>query len=193
VTASGQPASILIGGEIPIPVPQAGVGAGASITIVYKQFGIQLTVLPTVGDNCEVSMQVKPEVSQLDFANGIVLSGFRVPALTTRRAESTVHVPSGCSIAIGGLYATEDIKSTRAIPLLSKIPVLGNFFKSVSTTKKSSELIIVITPEIVGAPGPADVIRDTKVDIPPVNQPAPAPAPICPPQTSSTEPSYPTP
>lgn len=193
VTASGQPANILIGGEIPVPVPQAGVGAGAAITIVYKPFGISLTVLPTAGDNCEISMMVKPEVSQLDYANGIEISGFVVPALKTRRAESSVHVPSGCSIAIGGLYATEDIKSIKEIPLLSKIPVLGNFFRSVSTTKRKSELIIVVTPELVGAPGPADVIKDTGVDIPTAEAPGTGSSGICSPQTLPTGPPRPAP
>ena len=167
VTASGTEANILIGGEIPIPVPQSGTGATATITIEYKPYGIALHVLPTVGDNCEVSMVVKPEVSALDRANGIVISGIAVPGIRTRRAEATVHVPSGCSIAIGGLISRDDVKDVRRIPLLSQIPVLGNFFKSVIRDKEDSELLIIVTPEVVQTAGPAEVLRDQGTDVPP--------------------------
>lgn len=167
VTASGTEANILIGGEIPIPVPQSGTGATATITIEYKPYGISLKVLPTVGDNCEVSMVVRPEVSALDRANGIVISGIVVPGIRTRRAEATVHVPSGCSIAIGGLLSRDDIKDIRRIPLLSQIPVLGNFFKAVSKDTRDTELLIIVTPEVVRSSGPQDVLRDMGTDIPP--------------------------
>jgi len=166
VTASGTEASILIGGEIPIPVPQSGTGATATITIEYKPYGISLRVLPVVGDNGEVSMVVKPEVSALDRANGIVISGIVVPGIRTRRAEATVHVPSGCSIAIGGLISRDDVKDIRRIPLLSQIPVLGNFFKSVATDKRDTELLIIVTPEVVCTAGPDDVLRYQGTDIP---------------------------
>jgi pilus assembly protein CpaC len=166
VTASGTMASILIGGEIPIPVPQSGTGATATITIEYKPFGISLNVQPTVGDNDEVAMMVKTEVSQLDHANGIVISGISVPAIRTRRAEATVHVPSGCSIAIGGLFSRDDLKDVIRIPLLSKIPILGNFFKSVAADKTESELLIIVTPEVVQAASAEQVTRDQGPDLP---------------------------
>jgi Flp pilus assembly secretin CpaC len=169
VTASGTEANILIGGEIPIPVPQSGTGATATITIEYKPYGISLRVLPTVGDNCEVSMVVKPEVSAIDRANGIVISGIVVPGLRTRRAEASVHVPSGCSIAIGGLISRDDVKDVRRIPLLSQIPVLGNFFRSVATDKRDTELLIIVTPEIVQDARPVDLLREQKTDIPPLS------------------------
>ena len=160
VTTSGAKANILVGGEIPVPVPQAGVGAGAAITIIYKPFGISLDVLPIVSDDGRISMLVKPEVSVLDYANGIVMSGFVVPALRTRRAESMVNVCSGQSIVIGGLFTTEDIKNVKGIPLLADIPVIGNFFKKTSTQKRDTELIIVVTPEIVCSPEQIDALKD---------------------------------
>lgn len=160
VTTSGSKANILVGGEIPVPVPQAGVGAGAVITIVYKPFGISLNVLPVVSDDCEISMVVRPEVSALDYANGIVISGFVVPALRTRRAESTVHVRSGESIVIGGLFTTEDIKNVKGLPLLADIPIIGNFFKKTSTQKRDTELLIVVTPELVTSPDQINALSD---------------------------------
>lgn len=97
-------------------------------------------------------MKIKPEVSTLDYGNAIVLSGFVVPAFRTRRAETTVHVKSGTSIAIGGLISQEDIKNAKGIPLLKDIPILGNFFKQSHTEKKRSELLIVVTPQLVEVP-----------------------------------------
>ncbi|MHB9038394.1 MAG: type II and III secretion system protein family protein [Armatimonadota bacterium] len=173
VTISGKPANILIGGEIPIPVPQSGVGSAAVITIQYKEFGIKLFVLPTVGDNGEIVMLVRPEVSSLDFADGIEINGIRVPAFRTRRAETVVRVLSGTSIAIGGLISEEDIKNIKRIPLLSKIPVLGNFFKNVSTKKTNSELLILVTPEIVEHADASNVLKDQGPTIP-------RPDPTCP-------------
>lgn len=167
VTASGTPANILIGGEIPIPVPQAGVGTGAVITIQYKQFGISLDILPIVDENNEIAVTIKPEVSQLDYANGTSISGVLVPAFKTRRAQSTVHVASGESIAIGGLLSEEDIKNIKRIPLLSQIPILGNFFKSVSTQKKAADLIIIVTPELAPRPSAADVLNPSGPNLAP--------------------------
>ena len=179
VTTSGTVANILVGGEIPIPVPQSGTGGSATITIEYKPFGISLNVLPTVGANGEIAMVVKPEVSDLDFAQGIIISGIVVPAIRTRRAEATVHVPSGCSIAIGGLFAKDYTKNTRALPLLSKIPILGNFFKSSHTDKTNSELLIIVTPEIVQTAGPSDMLQQqgTDLDWSRVPEPQPNPTP----------------
>ncbi len=160
VTTSGHPANILIGGEVPIPVPQSGSGGSTTITITYKPFGISLEVTPNVGPDCEISLKIKPEVSVIDYSQGIVLTGLIVPGFRTRRAETTVHVPSGCSIAIGGLISREEIKNARNIPLLSKIPILGAFFRSVEKQKKDSELLIIVTPEIVTAPKPEQLIQN---------------------------------
>ncbi|MCE5324042.1 pilus assembly protein N-terminal domain-containing protein [bacterium] len=160
ITTSGHPANILIGGEIPVPVPQSGTGGGAVVTIQYKPFGISLDVLPTVGPDDEITMLVRPEVSALDYTNAVELSGTIVPAFRTRRAESTVHVASGESIAIGGLYSKNDVKNTKGLPLLQDIPVLGNFFKKTSTQKSDSELLIIVTPEIVQPPACDDAIKD---------------------------------
>ncbi len=178
VTASGRPANILIGGEIPVPVPQSGVGAAAVITIEYKPYGISLKVLPTVAEDGEIAMLVAPEVSTLDYANAVVLSGTVVPAFKTRRAESTVHVPSGCSIAIGGLIGKEMTRNVKEIPLLSKIPILGNFFKSVSTQQRDAELVIIVTPVLVGAPGYEQILTDEGPFVPDIED-RPRPEPSC--------------
>jgi len=160
ITTSGHKANILIGGEIPVPVPQSGTGGGAVVTIQYKPFGISLDVLPTVGPNDEIALTVIPEVSALDYTNAVVLSGTIVPAFRTRRAESTVHVASGQSIAIGGLYSKDDIKNVKGLPLLQDIPILGNFFKKTTTKKNDSELLIIVTPEIIQPPACNEVIKD---------------------------------
>jgi len=124
-------------GEIPIPVPQAGGTGAAVVTIEYKQFGISLNVAPTVGENDEIALVIRPEVSALDYANGIVLSGFLVPAFKTRKAERPYTSVQAHPLPIGGLVSQEESR-TRGDPLLSKIPVLGNFSR-IQHQKKNSE------------------------------------------------------
>jgi pilus assembly protein CpaC len=149
LVVEGEKARILVGGEIPVPIAQAAVGLGA-ITIQYKEFGVKLDIQAKVADdNKSVDLHVAPEVSQLDFANAIIMSGFTVPAFRSRRAETVVHVISGGTLVIGGLYQSEDSKAVEKIPLLSDIPIIGEFFKRTSKVKRESELVIFVTPEIV--------------------------------------------
>jgi pilus assembly protein CpaC len=150
----GQKGSILIGGEIPIPVSQAA-GIGTAISVDWKQFGIQLAVEPMVIEGDVVTLRVAPEVSALDFSNAVTASGITIPAVRSRRAESVINVRGGQTIALGGLLQNETANVVRRIPLLSKIPILGELFKSRQYVNGETELVILVTPEIIepgGAP-----------------------------------------
>lgn len=148
----GSEGSILVGGEIPIPVAQSSngtSGANASVAIEYKPYGVRLLVgAALVGDKL-IQLTVTPEVSELDYGAGLQLSGFSVPALTVRRATSTLQMADGETLVIGGLYSNTVSRQVNRIPVLSQIPVLGEFFKSTTTRKEESELLILIEPEIV--------------------------------------------
>ena len=146
---SGQPASFLVGGEIPIPISQPGTGGIATITIEYKAFGVRLDFTPTIIDAKHVSLHVKPEVSQLDFANAVTISGFSIPALTVRRAETTVELGSGESFALAGLLQNTSTENISKIPGIGDIPVLGQLFRSQRFQKGETELVIIVTPYLV--------------------------------------------
>ena len=142
---SGVPASFLAGGEYPIPVPQAqGV-----TTIEYKRFGVSLAFVATVGAGGRITLNVRPEVSQLTFAGGLQFNGTVVPALTTRRAETTIELGSGQSFAIAGLLQRTADNDLRKFPLLGDIPVLGQLFRSKRFDKRETELVITVTPYLV--------------------------------------------
>jgi pilus assembly protein CpaC len=147
IAYNGQEASFLAGGEVPVPVAQGGAVAGA-VTVVYKEFGVRLNFRPTIAGDV-IRMKVKPEVSSLDFANGITMSGFRIPALITRRAETDVELRDGQSFAIGGLMSNLTQTDRAGIPGLSDVPIIGNLFKSKSDRKEQTELIVIITPHLV--------------------------------------------
>lgn len=150
LVTDGGTANMLVGGEIPIPVAQSSSGTGpSSVTIEWKEFGVRMAVKPRIGDQNTVQMDVAPEVSNLDFSNAIQFSGFLIPALISRKAETTVQMQNGQSLLIGGLLSTEDRKNIKRIPLISKIPVIGEFFKDTSTDRIKTELVILVTPEIV--------------------------------------------
>jgi pilus assembly protein CpaC len=146
IAYNGQEASFLAGGEVPVPIPQGGL-AGA-ITVAYKEFGVRLTFRPTIAGDV-IRLKVKPEVSSLDFANGITMSGFRIPALSTRRAETDVELRDGQSFAIGGLMNNISQTDRAGIPGLSDLPIIGNLFKSRSERKEQTELVVLITPRLV--------------------------------------------
>lgn len=148
----GSKGGIHIGGEIPIPVAQqAGGGFGTAITVQYKPFGIRLDVAAISITDQGVTLRISPEVSSLDYTNSVTVNGFNLPALRTRRADSVVHIRNGQTLAIGGLLQNDLNKQTKAIPLLSKIPVLGQFFRDTRFQKGQSELVILVTPELPGA------------------------------------------
>lgn len=142
---SGEPASFLAGGEYPIPVP-SGLN---QVTIDYKQFGVSLQFVATILDNGRVSLNVRPEVSQLSDAGAISINGIRVPALTTRRAETTVDLASGQSFAIAGLLQNNVSRDLRKLPGAGDVPILGQLFRSKRFQRNESELVIIVTPYLV--------------------------------------------
>jgi pilus assembly protein CpaC len=148
ITLSGRTANFLAGGEFPIPVPQ-GSGAGTTITIEYKPFGVGLTFTPTVLSEKKISMQVAPEVSQLDFSKSVSVGGFLVPSLTTRRVSTVVELADGQSFAIAGLLSHEIREVASKYPVLGEVPVLGALFRSSNFQKNETELIIIATPHLV--------------------------------------------
>jgi pilus assembly protein CpaC len=155
IAYNGQQASFLAGGEIPIPVVQ-GAGANSAVTVVYKEFGIKLEFTPVIAGDM-IRLKVAPEVSTLDFANGITLQGFRIPALATRRAETNVELRDGQSFAIAGLLDNLTQEDSAAIPILSRVPIIGNLFKSKADRAERTELMVLITPRLVRALEPDEV------------------------------------
>jgi pilus assembly protein CpaC len=153
IAYNGQEASFLAGGEFPVPVVQGNSGA---VTIQFKEFGIRLNFRPLIAGDV-IRLRVTPEVSTLDFANGVSLGGFRVPALTTRRAQTDVELRDGQSFAIAGLLDNVSQEDEAAIPILSKIPIIGYLFKSKATRAARTELMVLITPRLVRALDPDEV------------------------------------
>ena len=143
-------ASFLAGGEYPYPVVQ-GTSAGGStaVTIQFKEYGIRLNFIPTIMPQGTIRLQVAPEVSALDFTDAVTISGFQVPAITSRKANTEVELKDGQSFMIGGLLDNTETESFQKVPFLSSIPVLGKFFQSMTRTKNNTELIIMVTPEVV--------------------------------------------
>ncbi len=152
IAYNGQEASFLAGGEIPIPVI-TGLG---QLNITYKEFGIRLTFRPTIAGDV-IRLKLRPEVSSLDFNNGIILSGFRIPALISRRAETDVELRDGQSFAIAGLLNNISQTDRQAIPVLSKLPIIGNIFKSKAARAEQTELMVLITPRLVRPLDPDEV------------------------------------
>ncbi len=148
IAINGKEASFLAGGEYPYPVAQAGSG-NTTITIQFKEFGVRLSFTPTVLGNDLINLKVKPEVSSLDFANGVSISGFRVPALSTRRTETEVELQDGQTFAIAGLMNNTVSSTMSKIPGIGDIPVLGYLFKSRAYQKQQTELVVMITPQII--------------------------------------------
>ncbi|WP_234026232.1 type II and III secretion system protein family protein [Qipengyuania thermophila] len=150
---SGETADFLAGGEFPIPIPQ-GIG---QTTIEYKNFGVSLAYTPTVLANGRISLRVRPEVSELSSSGAVVLNGFRVPALTTRRAETTVELGSGQSFMIAGLLSNSAQNTLEKAPILGDLPIVGNLFRSRSFRRGETELVIIVTPYLVRPVNARDV------------------------------------
>jgi pilus assembly protein CpaC len=150
---SGETASFLAGGEFPIPVSSNSSGGAATITVAFKQYGVSLSVVPTVISGARLNLRVRPEVSQLSStgAVSVPLAGgtLTIPALTVRRAETTIELGSGQSFAIAGLLERTSSNTTNALPFLGEIPVLGPLFKSNDFQQGETELVIIVTPYLV--------------------------------------------
>jgi pilus assembly protein CpaC len=167
LTENGRQGSFLAGGEFPVPVVQGGSGGtGASITIQYREFGVRLNFIPTITPSGSIRLQVAPEVSALDYSNAITISGFNIPAVTTRKVRTDVELDEGQSFAIGGLLDKTVTDTFSKVPFLGDVPILGTFFKSKSTTRANTELIVIVTPELV---------RPIPADAPPMTLPFPTP------------------
>lgn len=145
VALSGQSASFLAGGELPVPVPQ-GLG---TVSIEYKPFGIGLTLTPTVLSNERIVLKVAPEASDLDYTNAVSINGVAVPAISTRRADTTVELGDGESFIIGGLVSRTTTSNADKVPLLGNLPILGPFFSKNNYQMKEKELVILVTPHLV--------------------------------------------
>lgn len=150
---SGETADFLAGGEYPIPISQ-GLG---TTSIEYKKYGVSLAFTPTVLANGRISIRVRPEVSQLSTDGAVVLNGFQVPALTIRRAETTVELGSGQSFMIGGLLNNESQSAIEKTPGVGDLPILGALFRSNSFRKNETELVIVVTPYLVNPVDAKDI------------------------------------
>jgi pilus assembly protein CpaC len=148
VTTNGKEASFLVGGEFPVPVLQGGAASGA-VTIQFREFGIRLTFLPKLTENGTLKMHVKPEVSTIDLANAVTISGFTIPALSTRRIESDIELGQGQSFVIGGLIDDRTTETFARIPGLASIPLIGELFKSRNQNQAKTELLVMVTPELV--------------------------------------------
>jgi len=152
LAASGEPASFLAGGELPYPVVTGAAGQ-TTVTVQFKPFGIKLDFTGTIEDDDTIRLKVLPEVSSLDFANAVVISGFTLPAIATRHAETIVDLRDGQSFGIAGLLDQRTTSQFSKVPGIGDLPVIGQLFRSRSVTKSNSELVVIVTPTIVDPAG----------------------------------------
>jgi pilus assembly protein CpaC len=181
VAESGKEASFLAGGEFPVPIAQ-GSGANIGISIQFKEFGIRLNFTPTVNGD-RVHLKVRPEVSTLDYGNAVVLSGFRIPSLQTRRAETSLELGNGQTFAIAGLMNNQMQSTMQKVPGIGDIPIIGHLFRSKASQRDQTELVVMITPEILpsDSPGVTPLLpRYPETFLPPISdrqvRPTPPPA-----------------
>ena len=192
LTANGKQGSILAGGQYPYPVVQGVSGSStAAVTIEFKEFGVRLNFIPTITPRGTIRLQVAPEVSSLDFANGVTISGFTVPGLDIRRVKTEVELSEGQSFAIGGLLDNRETQTLDKIPFIGDVPILGKFFQSIIKSKTNTELIVIVTPQIVapiaaGAPLP-------QLKYPESFLPSASGIPMSNPETGATPPAPPAP
>jgi Flp pilus assembly secretin CpaC len=147
---NGQEASFLAGGEFPVPVVQSnGGGSSAAVSIVFKEYGVRLNFKPTILDEDHIRLELEPEVSTLDFINGVKLNGFIIPALRTRRAKTGIELRDGQSFALAGLLDNSESRTVSKVPGLGNLPIIGNLFKSTDFQKNESELMFIVTAQVV--------------------------------------------
>jgi pilus assembly protein CpaC len=174
MTESGKEASFLAGGEFPYPLVTS-VGSGSpAISVQFKEFGIRLSFTPILAADGTIHLKVKPEVSTLDFSNGVTISGFVLPALSTRRVESEMSLADGQTFAIAGLVDNRVTEIMSKIPGIGDIPVLGKLFQSKSLSKSKNELLVIVTPHIVHPSGPNQVPHGPNFPQPFLDQITPA-------------------
>ena len=174
MTESGKEASFLAGGEFPYPLVTS-VGSGSpAISVQFKEFGIRLSFTPILAADGTIHLKVKPEVSTLDFSNGVTISGFVLPALSTRRVESEMSLADGQTFAIAGLVDNRVTEIMSKVPGIGDIPVLGKLFQSKSLSKSKNELLVIVTPHIVHPSSPDQVPHGPNLPQPFLDQITPA-------------------
>ena len=148
VVANGDEGKFLVGGEFPVVIASAA-GSGAAASVSYKEYGIQLQFKPRIVQNGDIYMKIFQEISELDFANGIAVSGFQLPALTSRKAESGLQLADGQTFVLAGLLANKTTRKVTKIPVLGDIPILGALFRNTRYQDQETELMVMVTPKIV--------------------------------------------
>ena len=161
VTMSGEKANILVGGEIPIPMSNSE----GQITVEWHEYGIKLNIEPQVNANDKITSKVNAEVSSLDSSSSAAINlsnGLSIPALNSRKAETVISLPSGSTMAIGGLVSSAEGKQITKFPFLGDLPILGHFFRSTTTSKEKKEIIILVTPTLVDETTPINMSKEMK-------------------------------
>ncbi len=148
IAMDGQTASFLAGGEFPVPVVQSN-GDQTAVTIIFKEYGVRLNFKPTIIDEDHIRLELEPEVSTIDFTNGVKFNGFIIPALRTRRAKTGIELRDGQSFALAGLMDNNELRTISKVPVLGDIPILGALFKSKSFSKNETELMFIVTAQLV--------------------------------------------
>ncbi|MHB9061102.1 MAG: type II and III secretion system protein family protein [Desulfobacteria bacterium] len=171
VVSNGAEGKFLAGGEFPV-VFNTSNGGSSSTSVVYKEFGVRLNFRPKIAPNGEIHLKIAQEVSELDFANAVILSGFRIPALRSRKAESSLQLADGQTFALAGLIDNKISKQVSKVPLLGDIPILGALFRSTRYQNNETELVMLVTPKIIrpyekGATPPLPTDRVTPEEIDP--------------------------
>ncbi|MBU8932639.1 MAG: pilus assembly protein N-terminal domain-containing protein [candidate division Zixibacteria bacterium] len=149
LSLSGEKASFLVGGEIPIPVSQSVSGAGVNVSVEWKEYGVKLNFVPTIIDSNLIRLKIAPEVSSLDWANSVTFAGFDIPALRSRKADAVIELNSGQSVVLGGLVSSETIETISKVPILGDIPIINFFFRRKERTSSETELLIIVSPRII--------------------------------------------
>jgi pilus assembly protein CpaC len=148
-TLSGLPARFLSGGEFPFPVVQGGTGNSTAISIQFRPYGVKVDFTPTINPDGSIRLKLSPEVSALDYSNAVTISGFTIPALSTRRAETEVEIQDGQSFVVSGLLDHRTTEIMSKIPGIANIPILGQFFRSKNFNHSVVELVIIVTATVV--------------------------------------------
>ncbi len=154
VALSGDTASFLAGGEIPVPSVQSSTGSVPVINVEYKPFGVQLTFSPTVLKDGLINLRLAPSVSELDYTNAVTISGFQIPALTKREARTTIELRDGQSFAIAGLLQSRGTRNAAQLPWIGSVPVLGTLFRSTAFQHNETDLVVIVTPHLVEPAAP---------------------------------------
>ncbi|MGH9945434.1 MAG: type II and III secretion system protein family protein, partial [Pyrinomonadaceae bacterium] len=163
IAMNGQQASFLAGGEFPIPIIQGG-GDKVALTVEWKEYGVRLNFKPTIIDEDHIRLELEPEVSTIDFINGIKIDGFLIPALKTRRAKTGVELRDGQSFALAGLMDNSETQSFSKVPGIGDIPILGHLFRSKSFQKQETELMFIVTANLVKPMNPDDLPNMRGID-----------------------------